>query len=137
MLSNQLPLLEAGREGQQVTGEVAAYCGPGAAKPGRFFAKTELIAFSDPNDLMSYPVPDKFADKYIESRLCPSVTNVTINVVAVNSLLGIGDVANPLSAHLGYAADERVGGLLAKGAGTRVWRRSWPSAAPGVRPTRA
>ena len=66
---------------------------------------------------MSYPVPDKFADKYIESRLCPSVTNVTINVVGVKSLLGVGDVANPLSAHLGYAADERVGGLLAKGAG--------------------
>ena len=117
MLSNQLPLLEAGREGQQVTGEVAAYCGPSPSKSGRFFAKTELIAFSDPNDLMSYPVPDKFADKYIESRLCPSVTNVTINVVEVNSLLGLGDVANPLSAHLGYAADERVGGLLAKGAG--------------------
>ena len=125
MLSNQLPLLEAGREGQQVTGQLAAYCGPNSSKSGRFFAKTELIAFSDPNDLMSYPVPDKFADKYIESRLCPSVTNVTINVVAVNSLLGIGDVANPLAAHLGYAADERVGGLLAKGAGH-------PGAAPIV-----
>jgi hypothetical protein len=119
MLSNQLLLLEAGREGQQVTGEIAAYCGPSPTKPGRFFAKTELIAFSDPNDLMSYPVPDKFADRSNESRLCPSVTNVTINVVGVNSLLGMGDVANPLSAHLGYAADERVGGLLAKGAGHR------------------
>ena len=30
MLSNQLPLLEAGREGQQVTGQVGAYCGPSA-----------------------------------------------------------------------------------------------------------
>jgi hypothetical protein len=117
MLSNQLPLLEAGREGQQVTGQIAAYCGPDPAKPGRFFAKTELIAFSDPNDLMSYPVPDKFADRYVESRLCPSVTNVTINVVGMSSLLGLGEVANPLSAHLGYAADERVGGLIAKGAG--------------------
>ena len=29
---------------------------------------------------MSYPVPDKFADRYVESRLCPSVTNVTISV---------------------------------------------------------
>ena len=48
MLSNQLPLLEAGREGQQVTGEVAAYCGPNPTKPGRFFAKTELIAFPIP-----------------------------------------------------------------------------------------
>jgi hypothetical protein len=117
MLSNQLPLLEAGREGQQVVGQVGAYCGPAATKPGRFFNKTEIIAFSDPNDLMSYPVPDKFADKYIESRLCPSVTNVTINVVPVSSLLGLGDVANPLNAHLGYDADERVGALMARGAG--------------------
>jgi len=117
MLSNQLPLLEAGREGQQVTNQVAAYCGPNPTKPGRFFAKTELIAFSDPNDLMSYPIPDQFADRNIDSRLCPSVTNVTINVVTVNSLLGLGDVANPLGAHLGYAADDRVGGLLAKGVG--------------------
>jgi hypothetical protein len=117
MLSNQLPLLEAGREGQQVTGQIGAYCGPAATKPGRFFAKTELIAFSDPNDLMSYPVPDRFAERYVESRLCPSVTNVTINVVGVNALLGLGDVANPLSAHTGYGADERVGALIAKGAG--------------------
>ncbi len=118
MLSNQLPLLEAGREGQQVVGQVDQYCGPNPAKPGRFFDKTQIIAFSDPNDLMSYPVPDQFASKFIESRLCPSVTNVTINVAAVNSLLGLGDVANPLSAHSGYGADERVGGLLARGAGT-------------------
>lgn len=117
MLSNQLPLLEAGREGQQVTNQVAAYCGPNPTKPGRFFARTELIAFSDPNDLMSYPIPDQFADRHVDSRLCPSVTNVTINVVSVNSLLGLGDVANPLSAHTGYAADERVGGLMAQGAG--------------------
>ena len=118
MLSNQLPLLEAGREGQQVVGQVDAYCGPNATKPGRFFEKTQIIAFSDPNDLMSYPVPDQFAERFIESRLCPSVTNVTINVAAVNSLFGVGDVANPLSAHSGYGADERVGALVARGAGT-------------------
>jgi hypothetical protein len=117
MLSNQLPLLEAGREGQQVVNQIGAYCGPDPSRPGRFFAKTELIAFSDPNDLMSYPIPDQFADRHIDSRLCPSVTTDTINVVSVNSLLGLGDVANPLSAHTGYAADERVGGLLAQGAG--------------------
>jgi hypothetical protein len=117
MLSNQLPLLEAGREGQQVTGQIGAYCGPGATKPGRFFRRTQLIAFSDPNDTMSYPIPDRFAERYIDSRLCPSVTNVTINVAAVNSLLGLGEVASPLSAHTGYDADERAGALLAQGAG--------------------
>ena len=117
MLSNQLPLLEAGREGQQVVGQTADYCGPNATKPGRFFAETQIVAFSDPNDLMSYPVPDQFADKFIELRLCPSVTNVTINVAAVNSFLGLGDVANPLSAHSGYGPDDRVGALIAQGAG--------------------
>ena len=35
----------------------------------------------------------------------------------MNSLLGLGEVANPLSAHTGYDADERVGALIAKGAG--------------------
>ena len=53
MLSNQLPLLEAGREGQQVVGRIGEFCGPGATNPGRFFAKTQIVAFSDPNDLMS------------------------------------------------------------------------------------
>jgi hypothetical protein len=137
MLSNQLPLLEAGREGQQVVGQIGAYCGPGATKPGRFFAKTQIIAFSDPNDLMSYPVPDRFADRYIESRLCPSVTNVTVNVAAVNSLLGLGEVANlwrrtrataPTSGWARCSREER--GILA-------WRQSWRSAAPGARPMRA
>ena len=99
--------------------------------------KTQIIAFSDPDDPMSYPVPDKFADQYIESRLCPSVTNVSINVAAVNSLLGLGEVANPLSAHSGYGPDERVGALIARGAGTPTSPRSSPSAAPGARPTRA
>jgi hypothetical protein len=117
MLSNQLPLLEAGREGQQVTGQIDAYCGPAPERPGRFFAETQIIAFSDPNDVMSYPVPDLFAERFIESRLCPSVTNVTINVAPVNSLLGIGEVANPLGAHTGYGADERVAALMAQGVG--------------------
>jgi hypothetical protein len=80
MLSNQLPLLEAGREGQQVTGQIADYCGDHPAKSGRFFKKTGIIAFSDQNDLLSYPVSDQFASRFIESRLCPNITNVTLNL---------------------------------------------------------
>ncbi len=119
MMSNQLPLLESGREPQTVTGEDKQYCPAGAPKADqRFFAQTELIAFSDPNDVMSYPIPDLFAERYIDSRLCPLVTNVTINVAPVSSLLGLGTAANPLTAHVGYDADERVGALIAHGAGT-------------------
>ena len=117
MLSNQLPLLEAGREGQQVTGQIAEYCGPQPIKSGRFFKETDIIAFSDPNDLLSYPVPDQFASQFIESRLCPNITNVTLNLARVGSLLGMGGFANPLTAHTAYAADARVGGLIAHGAG--------------------
>jgi hypothetical protein len=98
-------------------GQTGAYCGPNPSRPGRFFAETQIVAFSDPNELMSYPIPDQFADKFIASRLFPSVTNVMINVAAVNSLLGLGDVANPLAAHSGYGPDDRVGGLIAQGAG--------------------
>ncbi|HEX2528549.1 MAG TPA: hypothetical protein VHL31_19915 [Geminicoccus sp.] len=118
MLSNQLPLLESGREPQTVLGAADQYCPDGASKASqRFFAQTELIAFSDPNDLMSYPVPDLFAERYIDSRLCPAMTSVTINIARVSSLLGLGEAANPLKAHSAYDVDERVGALIARGAG--------------------
>jgi hypothetical protein len=118
MLSNQLPLLEAGQDPKEVTGRAADYCGPDSPLADRRFVKAlKMIAFSDPNDIMSYPLPVDWVDHYVDSRLCPEVTNVTINVANVRSLLGLGEVADPLTAHTGYGADERVGGLLAQGAG--------------------
>jgi len=67
--------VEAGREGRQVTGRTAAYRGPDPTKPGRFFGETGLVVSSDSDDLMSYPVPDRFAGRHFGSRLCPSVTD--------------------------------------------------------------
>jgi hypothetical protein len=126
MLSNQLPLLEAGEEPQEFTGAAAEFCGPGAPRSQeRIVRSLHAIAFSDPNDLMSYPVPVPWAEQYVDSRLCPRITNIDINVARVSSLLGVGDAANPLAAHVGYAADERVGGILARGIGH-------PGAAPVV-----
>lgn len=118
MLSNQLPLLEAGEEPEEAIGTTADFCGPGAPRASeRFVDSLSAVAFSDPNDLMSYPVPVSWARKYIDPRLCPLITNIDINVAAVSSVLGVGDAANPLSAHVGYAGDARVGGILAKGIG--------------------
>ena len=118
MLSNQLPLLEAGEEPQDAVGTAADFCGPSAPRRNeRFVNSLNAVAFSDPNDLMSYPVPLDWADKYIDPRLCPKLTNIDINVAKVSSVLGVGDAANPLSAHTGYASDERVGGILARGIG--------------------
>ena len=121
MLSNQLPLIEVGMPPQQDTGNEAQYCGPDAPKSAeRSFNKTRIVAFSDPNDLMSYQIPTSFARRYLDSRLCPEITNVNINISPVVSLLGYADAANPMEAHVGYDGDPRVGDLIAKGAGGSV-----------------
>ncbi len=55
MLANQLPLLQSGLEPAGVRDSVPGYCQPnGAHYRDRLFKETELIAFSDPNDLLSY-----------------------------------------------------------------------------------
>jgi len=118
MLSNQLPLLEAGQDPQEITGAVEEFCGLDAPRSSeRFFKSLQLVAFSDPNDVMSYSIPETWVEHYVDSRLCPKVTNVTVNISSVKSLFGLGTFANPLKAHTGYDADERIGGLMARGAG--------------------
>jgi hypothetical protein len=118
MLSNQLPLLEAGQDPQEVTGAAEDYCeADSELADQRFLKSLNMVAFSDPNDVMSYPVPEEWVEHYVDSRLCPKVTNVTINIAAVRSLFGLAEFADPLTAHSGYGKDARVGGLLAKGAG--------------------
>ncbi len=89
----------------------------GAEFAGRLFKETELIAFSDPNDLLSYPIPDAFVQDHVDSRLCPKQVNVTINIARVSSVLGLGEFANPLAAHSDYDDDERVIGLITRGIG--------------------
>jgi hypothetical protein len=118
MLANQLPLLQSGLEPASVQGEMPAFCRPGGADfSKRLFKETELIAFSDPNDLLSYPIPDAFVRDHVDSRLCPKQVNVTINITPVRSVLGLGEFANPLSAHVDYDDDERVIELITRGIG--------------------
>lgn len=120
MLSNQLPLLEAGQTPQTVTGQQKVYCGDRAERTAeRFLRRLDMIAFSDPNDVLSYPIPAGWADQYLDSRLCSSVRNVTINVAHVRRLPIFGEFANPLQAHVEYNRDERVAGLMAYGIGHR------------------
>ncbi len=76
-----------------------------------------MVAFTDPNDLMSYPVPQTWADKYLDSRLCANVRNVTINIAHVRRLPVIGEYADPSIAHSGYDTDQRVIELMALGIG--------------------
>jgi hypothetical protein len=118
MLSNQLPMLQLGRELPEVAGQEANYCDPkGADYKKRMVSETGIIAFSDPNDLLSYGIPPGFAEKYIDSRLCAKITNVNINIAKVMDAFGMTDLANPMQAHVGYDQDDRVVAMIAKGIG--------------------
>ena len=72
-----------------------------------------IYAFSDPNDLLSYAIPPSFADEYMDSRLCPKVTNIAINFANPISLFGLGEITNSASAIPDYEHDERVIALIA------------------------
>jgi hypothetical protein len=120
MMSNQIPLLEMGEQPPEVSGEADAYCLPGGEHyDKRLVKKTSIMAFSDPNDLLSYGIPQAFVENYLDSRLCAEVTNITINVAHVIDLFGMGKFANPMTAHTGYDSDDRVVALIAKGIGTK------------------
>ena len=119
MLANQLPLLEMGRERAPVRGEISSYCKPaGENYEKNFINNFPIYAFSDPNDILSYSIPPQFANEYLDSRLCPEITNVTINVTQPVSLLGFGSFARPDEAHGNYDNDERVISIIANGIGT-------------------
>ncbi len=117
MLSNQLPLLQLGRKLPEVTGQHDSYCkADGEHYNSRIVSETSIIAFSDPNDLLSYALPHGFIEQYIDSRLCAHSTNININVATVIDAFGIG-FANPLKAHLAYETDKRVIAMLVNGVG--------------------
>ena len=123
MLANQLPLLDLAGDPPKITGQTDAYCQPQGAKYGeRSLNELFVVAFSDPNDPLSYAIPEGYGDDRMDSRLCPRLANVSVNVTDVFNLLDIGEVAHPLNAHLLYDNDERVIGIIAGGIGNK-WTR--------------
>jgi hypothetical protein len=115
MLSNQMPFLQIGLPLPEVTGQIESYCRPeGDQYARRAFKKLDIVAFNDPNDLLSYSIPPSFVERYLDSRLCPALTNIHINVADRISAFGI-DVVNPIAAHGNYDSDERVVELITHG----------------------
>lgn len=118
MPANQLPLLQAGFPPVPVSGQIATYCAPDSPlHERRIVARTQIITFSDPNDLLSYPVPDDFVQYGIDSRLCPRMVNVTLNIAHVTRLGSTEAFANPETAHTACNNDARMIGLMAGGLG--------------------
>lgn len=116
MLSNQLQLLQLGRKAPAVVERRGQFCGPDATTPAeRQLARLEIVAISDPNDLLSYSVPQPFIDRFIDSRLCPQLTNVSFTLTTPVELFGIGQLAMPMEAHKGYLDNPELITLLAHG----------------------
>lgn len=115
MLSNQLPLLQIGLPAPKVVGQIDSYCRTnGKNYAQRAFNKLNIVAFTDPNDLLSYAITQDFVDHYLDSRMCPIVTNIHINVSDRITAFGI-EVVNPIAAHGNYDSDERVIELISRG----------------------
>jgi len=118
MLSNQLSLLQIGQPLPEVHDQIEPICSAaGRRRDERLIDHLQIVAFSDPNDLFSYTVKPAFVDRYIDSRLCPTITNVVIEVAPVTSLLGTEAFANPQAAHSDYETDSRVLKMLVSGLG--------------------
>ena len=116
MLANQLPLLQLGRGEPEVVGQIDSYCRPeGGHYAERIVKELQVVAFSDPNDLLSYAIPPAYADEHMDSRLCPMVVNVSVNVVPTIDLFKVGQVADPLGAHTGYDDNPIVIDLITQG----------------------
>jgi hypothetical protein len=117
LMSNQLPLLQLGQPLPEVHDQVQSYCSlEGDHYDERFFESLQIVAFSDPNDLFSYAVGPDYINRYVDSRLCPKVTNVLIEVASTKNFFG-QEIANPLVAHTGYDEDSRVLKMLVSGYG--------------------
>jgi hypothetical protein len=120
MFSNQLPMLQMGRKLPEITNRKADFCEPDSPNfKQRMVSETEIYAFSDPNDLLSYSIPKGFSEKYLDSRLCSTITNININVTNVLDVFGVSNFANPVEAHVAYDQDDRVIALIARGMGTK------------------
>lgn len=115
MMANQLPILKIDQPLPRVHNQIRDYCRINGKKYAkRLFKATNFIAFSDPNDILSYSIPQGFADKYIDSRVCPKVTNVSVNVAPEISAFGFG-IVNPVTAHTYYERNPKVIDLMTQG----------------------
>jgi hypothetical protein len=117
MVGNQLPML--GLAEQQVDPALAQQASPDAlqrflvlrrtqqqAPKSGSLSKLAIVAFTDPNDLLSYRLlPTRYAG--------PDV--VVADVLVSNSQTWLGLLEDPFAAHLDYLKNKDVGGIIACG----------------------
>ncbi len=107
MLANQLALLELNSPDRPGGfANVPANGGDDDERSFRF--PLEIVTISDPNDVLSYPVPVSLAERYPKHRF------VNVRTRLSWKLLG-GMAAYPMSAHTGHGTNGRVIQMIAEG----------------------
>jgi hypothetical protein len=114
LLANQLPLLglaELNVESSEEAGTSGGLDGflvlrESLEERGIAMGPLQIVAFSDPNDLLSYEISPELASRYPEA----SFINVRVGI-AGRGLFKL--IANPLRAHTGHRDDRRVMDALA------------------------
>ena len=126
MAANQIPLLQTAEQQLPAQAGMAMQAVPpdslqrllqwrqGRSKDGRSAAigALTLIAFTDPNDLLSYILPP---ERYRQHGA------IVHNVLVSNARTYFGWFENPLPAHLGYLANPDVGSLISCGVPRSQW----------------
>jgi hypothetical protein len=112
MVANQLPLLDAaGTSAAGMPGSsrgVFDLLSRARRKVSPTTAPMTVVAFSDPNDLLSYRiVPDHLAGKLEDFRV--------VNVIVSNDTTYFDYVERPDTAHCGYSWNPHVFGMMARG----------------------
>lgn len=123
MAANQIPLLHTAEQVPLPDAGVAVQAAPpdslakllekrqGEAKDRRVpLAALTLMAFTDPNDLLSYTLPP---ERY------PGA--IVYNVLVSNDRTYLGLLENPVTAHLGYLPNPDVGSLISCGVPRSRW----------------
>ncbi len=115
MLANQVPLLLMGNHGIERPAKYEF------ATSLQWFVdlreptkeKFAIVAMSDPNDLLSYPIPDWLRDQF---ETYDPFVNVTTSVSRTAWVIPfVGAFTNPAAAHRNYGRDERVLDLIVNG----------------------
>lgn len=103
MLANQLPLLRLRSAGARQASIATVL---DATSRNRF--PLEIITISDPNDVLSYPIPASLAAEY------PKHTFINVRTRLAWKLLS-GLAAYPKTAHTGHTTNQRVIDMIARG----------------------
>ena len=113
MLANQLPLIHEGILQESLPiGDLRKFC---EKSNKRWLKSLSVVAVTDPNDLLSYPLPTHIPTKFVDKEFCPKFSNVIINIAKEITFLEYLNFADPLTAHTDYDKDKRVTELIVYG----------------------